>query len=83
MNHPKRHDHVRLTQAVPRFELRAGETGVVINIRQSPTPAYRVEFDKPGRGDAVRALLFPQQVECIESAADTVGNAVGHGGAHE
>ena len=54
---------VRLKQAIPELQLRAGAVGTVCSMWLQPHTAYEVEFCEPGLGGAVRVLLLEQQLE--------------------
>lgn len=67
MNHPARHDRVRLNQAVPMLWLERGEVGVVRSVWRS-SEFIEVEFHKPGESFGVRALVQAGHLEVIEAA---------------
>jgi hypothetical protein len=67
MRMPHVNDAVRLTQDVPRLDLRRGEVGVVRSTWFSPAVVYEVEFHTIGCDLDTRALLSAEQVE-VEDA---------------
>ncbi|MGA2500030.1 MAG: hypothetical protein ABSH20_20015 [Tepidisphaeraceae bacterium] len=60
---------VRLLTDMPALWLCRGEVGVVRSLWFSPIAAYEVEFHLHGQPSAIRALLFPEQLEVIEQPA--------------
>ena len=63
MEQPVIEQQVRLVRDIPELGLCRGEVGVVCSTWSSPTPAYEVEFETPGRGHKTRTLLLGEQVQ--------------------
>jgi hypothetical protein len=61
-------EQVRLTTDVPTLGLHCGEAGSVCSIWFSPAVAFEVEFQQPGLGIPIRALLLESQIESDEQA---------------
>jgi hypothetical protein len=68
MNHPARHDRVRLIQAVPILGCHAAKSALRGAVWRS-CEFVEVEFRKPGESFGVPALVQAEHLEVIEVAS--------------